>query len=80
MIEREIERDTHQTNNFLVDYIPNHKYMLKIDTLLKDVDATLSRFEEKVSSVQMIPYLACLVLCCVIKLTSELISRALQHA
>ena len=54
MIEREIEREAYHTNGFLVDYIPNQKVMIKIDTLLQNVEGMLSKFEEKVSIVLFI--------------------------
>lgn len=47
MIEKEIERESYHTNGFLVDYIPNQKVMIKIDTLLQNVDEMLTKFEEK---------------------------------
>ena len=50
MIEKEIERESYHATGFLVDYIPNQKVMIKIDTLLQNVDEMLSKFEEKVSS------------------------------
>lgn len=47
-IERRIEKSSGDDATYLIDFIPNLRYMLKLDDLFRDISA-LEKFEEKVS-------------------------------
>ena len=51
MVERRIERHNNPAATYLIDFIPNLKYMLKLEPLLKDCTRHMEAFEEKVRLV-----------------------------
>ena len=49
MVERKIERDNQPNSTYLIDFIPNLKYMLKLESLVAGIKEALTRFERRVS-------------------------------
>lgn len=49
MTEKRIEQCSDPSATFLIDFIPNLKYMLRLEPFLKDCSDDMERFEEKVS-------------------------------
>ena len=48
-VEQYIERDNDEHATYIVDYLPNLKYLLRIPDITKDCKSAMNKFEERVS-------------------------------
>ncbi len=47
-IERTIEQDSNPNAVYIIDYLPNLKYLLRIQDITKECAKALAKFEERV--------------------------------
>ena len=48
-VQQYIERDNDKDATYIVDYLPNLKYLLRIPDITKDCKSSMNKFEERVS-------------------------------
>ena len=47
-IERTVEQDSNPNAVYIIDYLPNLKYLLRIQDITKECAKALAKFEERV--------------------------------
>ncbi len=50
MVEKKIERSGQMGGTFLIDLLPNMRYLLRIPSLTKNCSSAMQNFESKVSA------------------------------